>query len=308
MSDLAITRPGRRFLHICYCCNDADAASKFFVDHLAMRDIMGTPLEPSDGSLLGMEGTIVSAARFVYDHRGPRTSPAIEIQHWDVPKAEGVPSTDPFEVGVKTMGFAVADIDVAADRLLAAGCSLVSRSASPFDPDVAHLLDPIGTPIELVADPALDGDRTLMHHMRITVTDLETSLPFYDMLGFEVVESGDITDGAFVGHSDPLEARFVVLRLPDEPFQVRLIQWLDPVSHGRHYANANHMGIFRAAMSVDDTRASYDALMAAGAVFDRPPREVELHGTTVPDMWITFISDPDGIPYEFVQRDRSAFR
>ena len=31
-------------------------------------------------------------------------------------------------------------------------------------------------------------------------------------------------------------------------------------------------------------------------------------GTPVPDMWITFISDPDGIPYEFVQRPRHIFR
>ena len=62
------------------------------------------------------------------------------------------------------------------------------------------------------------------------------------------------------------------------------------------------------ALGVDDTRASFAYLTENGSVFDRPPMEVELSGTKVPDMWITFISDPNGIPYEFVQRPRSIFR
>jgi catechol 2,3-dioxygenase-like lactoylglutathione lyase family enzyme len=87
-----------------------------------------------------------------------------------------------------------------------------------------------------------------------------------------------------------------------------LIEWTNPAGHGEHYAEPYHAGLFRAALGVDDTRASYEYLTSTGAVFDRPPMEVELSGTPVPDMWITFISDPNGIPYEFVQRPRKAFR
>ena len=43
-------------------------------------------------------------------------------------------------------------------------------------------------------------------------------------------------------------------------------------------------------------------------MFDRTPALTELHGTPVPDMWICFLSDPDGVPFELVQRPASAFR
>ena len=121
-----------------------------------------------------------------------------------------------------------------------------------------------------------------------------------------MLERGDVLDGAFVGaEGDGVYAR---LRLPDEPFELHAIEWATPATHGRHYDEPYHAGLYRAALGVDDTRASFAAMTAAGAVFDRAPLEVELAGTPVPDMWITFIKDPDGIAYEFVQRPRSAFR
>ena len=128
------------------------------------------------------------------------------------------------------------------------------------------------------------------------------------MLGFDVVERGHLVDGGFLGGHDGVDGEFARLRLPDEPFELRLIEWKRPAGHGRHYSEPNHAGIFRAAVGVDDTRASYEQLTSAGVTFDLPPMEVELSGTPVPDMWITFVSDPNGIPYEFVQRPRSAFR
>jgi catechol 2,3-dioxygenase-like lactoylglutathione lyase family enzyme len=122
-----------------------------------------------------------------------------------------------------------------------------------------------------------------------------------------VIDQGSFTDATYIGVELPIEARFARLRLPDEPYEVHLVQGLAPVTTGRHYAEPNHLGIYRAALGVDDTRGSYAALTEDGLVFDRVARVVELKGTPVPDMWITFISDPDGIPYEFVQRPRSAF-
>jgi catechol 2,3-dioxygenase-like lactoylglutathione lyase family enzyme len=277
MSDLAILRPARRFLHLCYCCNDGGAAVDLFVDNLAMRNIMNTPMEATHAGLLGIDAIITSQARFVYDRRGARTSPAIEIQHWVDPAPEGIPSLDPFEVGIKALGFAVPDVIAATDRMVAAGCSVIARSASPFEADLAVLKDPSGTTLELTAGASLKPEETQMNHLRVTVSDLEQSLPFYDMLGFDIVERGEITSADFVGHDGEADASFVVMRLPDEPFTVRLIQWRTPAGHGRHYTNPWHAGLFRAALGVDDTRASYDAMTAAGAVFDRPPQDVILN-------------------------------
>jgi catechol 2,3-dioxygenase-like lactoylglutathione lyase family enzyme len=308
MTETSIERPARRFLHICYCCaNDVEVAS-FFVEGLRMRNTMRTTDEYGSGAILGIDRDVRSIGNFVYDRRGPRVSPAIEVQGWYDPTLVGTPSIDPFEVGIKALGFAVPSVDEAVARLVGMGCEVVVDGTSPFDDRHAMLVDSRGTTLELVEDASLAADATQMHHLRITVAELDTSLEFYDALGFEVLERGALEDGTFVGATNEAAAAYARLRLPDEPFEIRLVEWTNPASHGRHYAEPYHAGIFRAALGVDDTRASYDYMTANGAVFDRPPMAVELSGTPVPDMWITFISDPNGIPYEFVQRPRSAFR
>jgi catechol 2,3-dioxygenase-like lactoylglutathione lyase family enzyme len=310
MTDLPIERPARRFLHVCYCCADAAEASDFFVEGLKMKNTMRTTDQYGPGAILGIDRDVRSIGSFVFDRRGPRTSPAIEVQGWIDPEPVGEPSTDPFEVGIKAIGIAVPSVEEAVARLTGMGCKVLFDGTSPFGDRHATLLDPRQIILELVEDGHLDPEHTQMHHLRITVADLEESLPFYDMLGFAVVERGRLEDAAFVGSNDDgsAGADFARVRLPDEPFELRLIQWNTPSGHGRHYAEPNHAGIFRAALGVDDTRGSYERMRAAGAVFDRPPLQVELTGTPVPDMWITFISDPNGIPYEFVQRPRDAFR
>jgi hypothetical protein len=69
-----------------------------------------------------------------------------------------------------------------------------------------------------------------------------------------------------------------------------------------------HGPIFRATLGMDDIRASYEQTTADGIEFLRPAMSVEVTGTPVPVMWITFIADPDGVPFEFVRRSRAAFR
>ena len=308
MSEPAVLRPCYRFLHVCYCCDDGTAVTDFFTSNLALKNTMNTPMERTPGGLLGIDAEIESQAHFVYDRRGPRSSPAIEIQHWVDPKLEGTPSTDPFEVGIKAIGLAVPNLADALELLQTAGCSVVTQGTTPFDESAAMLLDPRGVTLELVADLTLGESETQMHHLRLTVTDLEASLPFYDQLGFNVIERGAISDGSFVGHKGEIMGIYARLRLRDEPFEARLIQWQTPASHGRHYKNPFHSGLFRIALGVEDTRASYKAMSAAGSTFDRPPQDVELSGTPVPNMWITFITDPDGISFEFVERERAAFR
>ena len=307
MTELSVDRPARRVLHVCYCCRDDMEVTAFFVDGLKMRNTMRSADEYGPGVLLGIDRDIRSVASFVYDRRGPRTSPAIEIQGWYDPATVGEPSTDPFEVGIKALGLAVPSVDDAVATLAAMGCVVVADGSSPFDSRHATLLDPRRVMLELVEDPSLEVDATQMHHLRITVENLDDSLVFYEMLGFDVEQRDDLADGRFVGHAE-VDGEFARLRLPDEPFELRLIEWKIPAGHGRHYSEPNHAGIFRAAVGVDDTRASYEHLARAGVTFDLPPREVELSGTPVPDMWITFVKDPNGIPYEFVQRPRSAFR
>jgi catechol 2,3-dioxygenase-like lactoylglutathione lyase family enzyme len=303
-------QPARRFLHACYCCAGSSTAevTRFFVEQLSFRNTMSTSTERNSGALLGLERDIESGAAFLYDKRGPRTSPAIEVQGWVDPPLLGTPIDDPTEAGIRALGLAVSGIDAVTERLQDLSCVVAGSSESPFGDRWSTLRDPTGVTIDLVEDTALPAGDTRMRHLRMTVTDLTESLQWYEGLGFQVVGEACIQEGKFLGMSGTAKAQAVRLRLPDEPFEAILIQWNEPRSHGRHVSQPNHAGLFRAAVAVDDTRASYGAMSAAGWTFDRGPTRFELRGTPVPDMWICFTSDPDGIPFELVQRPRDAFR
>jgi glyoxylase I family protein len=306
--EMSIEKPARRFLHICYCCDDDQAVAQFLVDGFDLVPVMRTADQYNPGTVLGLDYEVHSIGNFIFDRRGPRTSPAIEVQGWYDPVTVGSPPADGLHMGINALGFAVPSVDDAVQRLTALGCTVVADGDSPTDARSATLRDVRGVTLDVVEDDSLQQGESQIHHLRINVTSIDESLPFYDMLGFELLARDPFTDGAFAGVDGDVVAEVASLRLPDEPFEVRLIEWTAPTSHGEHPTVPFHAGIFRAALGVDDTRASYDFLTGTGATFDREPLQVELAGTPVPDMWITFITDPSGIPYEFVQRARSIFR
>jgi glyoxylase I family protein len=308
MIEPSIEQPARRFLHICYCCADDQEVAQFLVEGLDMKQVMRTTDQYDSGAILGLDYDVRSIGNFVYDRRGPRTSPAIEVQGWYDPTPVGEPPADGLQLGINALGFAVPSVDAAIERLTSLGCSVIADGTSPTDARSAALRDPRNVTLDIVEDTSLEQGESQMHHLRINVASIDESLPFYEMLGFQVLARDPFADGTFAGVSGTVEAQIASLRLPDEPFEVRLIEWTTPASHGAHPTDPFHAGIFRAALGVDDTRASYDYLTGTGATFDRPPMQVELSGTPVPDMWITFISDPTGIPYEFVQRPHAIFR
>ncbi len=301
-------RPARRFLHVCYNGEEKAAATGMFVEALDMRHAWTAPTGRQRASILGLEDDVVSGADFVFDARGPRTSPAIEVQEWIDPAPVGPPYEDPTAVGVQAIGFAVPDVDDVRRRLQALGSVPVGSGPSPLASPWVTVRDPGGVTFDLVGDATVPAGESRMRHLRITVTELATSIPWYERLGFELLDRHPFDHGAFVGHDDAVEAETARLRLPDEPYEVVLMEWRTPRSHGHHYIEPYHAGIYRAALGVDDTRAAHAAMTADGVEFTHPPISVDLTGTPVPAMWICFLKDPDGVQYELVERPRSAFR
>ncbi|MEX0666005.1 MAG: VOC family protein [Acidimicrobiia bacterium] len=301
--------PARRVLHVCYCCDDVDGPASAFVRGLGMREAMRTTGEPTSGAILGMDREVQGVAAFVYDHRGPRVGAAIEVQSWISPGLEGQPFAEPNHIGVQALGFAVPDLKASVAALDSFGARVSGRGDSPlFRLPVATLADGSGVALDLVERSDVPDDRSRMHHVRITCSDLERSAAWYAGLGFEAVGAPEqVTDGATLGHSGLVDVVAQRLRLPDEPMEIVLTQWRNPASFGRHYEEPNHAGWYRIALGVDDIREVYSTMSAAGWTFDRAPMLVSLDGTNVPDMWITFTTDPDGVPFELVQRPRDAF-
>jgi catechol 2,3-dioxygenase-like lactoylglutathione lyase family enzyme len=174
------------------------------------------------------------------------------------------------------------------------------------------LIDPFGTQVDLMQDELIPVGESRLRHLRITVTNIEDSLSWYHGMGFLDVAEHALDSGDFVGlysaDGSSASGRVHRMKLPDEAAEIVLTDWSNPKSHGQHPVDANHAGLFRTAVGVDDTVASYERFLADGWKCEREPRQVELEGTAVPDMWICFLNDPDGVPFEFVQRPRSAFR
>lgn len=110
-----------------------------------------------------------------------------------------------------------------------------------------------------MGDPEVPAGESRLRHVRVGAADLGRSVPWYDGLGFELIDRTKIDDAASFGHEGPVDAEVARLRLPDEPFEALLVQWNDPAGHGAHPTEANHAGLY-------------------------------------------------GVPFELVQRPRSAFR
>ncbi len=298
-----------RVMHTCYCCDDADAAIAFLGEGVGLSARAVSKGIRADGSPLAIERIVETDVALVYDPRGGRVSPAIEVHGWTDPPAVGKPYDDATRLGIQALGVAVPALDDEVARLESAGARVTGRTDDdPFalGAPTAIVRAPDGITFDVVERADLSDVQ--LAHLRVTCSNLDASVAWYGALGWALLdEPRTVTlDGRAYGIGKA-SASFARLRLPDEPFALVLVQWLDPASHGAPYESANHRGLYRLALGVEDTRTATDVLVAAGWTPTAPPNLIELPGTKVPDMWITFFRDPDGIVVQLVERARDAF-
>jgi catechol 2,3-dioxygenase-like lactoylglutathione lyase family enzyme len=311
LSDLPVLQ-ARRFLHCCYCCAEVDSATNALREGFGLREAMRTTLGPSDGAILGLAQRVVSQAAFVVDGRGPRTSPALEVQAWVDPSPVGVPYATPEHVGIQAIGIAVPNLVVGLAAAARVGAQPIGRSreSALLGGGAGVVRDRNGVTFDLVRAPEGAGTESRLRHLRLSCRDLDASVAWYQRLGFALTERRheEGATGDVFGLERPVSFAWARVRLPDEPTELLLQQWLAPAATGAPYARPNHRGLYRAALGVDDTRDAVRRLEDAGVAIERSPLRVELPGTRVPAMWIAFLDDPDGIPIELVERPRGAFR
>jgi catechol 2,3-dioxygenase-like lactoylglutathione lyase family enzyme len=299
-----------RVMHCCYCCDDADAAVRFLEEGVGLSARATSKGIRADGSPLGIERTVESDICLVYDPRGGRISPAIEVHGWIDPPAVGAPYDDPACVGIQAIGVTVPNGADAQARLEGLGATPVGRAdddALLLGGPVAVVRAPDGVTFDVVERGDVDGVQ--LAHLRVTCSDLERSVGWYQALGYTLVDGPRTvqTAGAPFGLESHASVSVARLRLPDEAFGLVLVDWHDPASRGAPYDRANHRGIYRLALGVEDTRAATKVLVDAGCTPTAPPNLIELPGTKVPDMWISFFEDPDGVVVQLVERKRDAF-
>jgi catechol 2,3-dioxygenase-like lactoylglutathione lyase family enzyme len=143
-------------------------------------------------------------------------------------------------------------------------------------------------------------------HAQVNVSDLDRSIAFYEMLGFEVISKGTIKDpGVFAALGiDGTRMRGAFLRIPGRSTKVTpmidMIQFIDPPPDGVPYPTLNHLGIARLCFQVDDIEAAAARLQALGVELVGPVGELVTKGGGMRSKVLCF-RDPDGTVLEYAE-------
>jgi len=141
-----------------------------------------------------------------------------------------------------------------------------------------------------------------LHHVGITVKDLDASIRFYhDVLGLEFSnEPSPWFDGPELGPAVGVPGaglRQVSLILGDSTFE--LLEYKSPPSETAKPLLSNNIGASHVAFLVDDIREKKAELEAKGIEFYSDVNTVD-EGVLAGWRWVYF-EDPDGYPLELVE-------
>jgi catechol 2,3-dioxygenase-like lactoylglutathione lyase family enzyme len=143
----------------------------------------------------------------------------------------------------------------------------------------------------------VSGPRALgLHHVGITVSDLDHSLRFYaELFGLTVEYAFAVGDEVSAAARVPgVDARGAVLALPDGG-RIELIEYRQPVGQPFGLAN-NDVGASHPCVLVDDLDAAHARLLELGADPFTPPLLIE-EGALTGYRWLYF-ADLDGLVVE----------
>ncbi|MGB1879178.1 MAG: VOC family protein [Gammaproteobacteria bacterium] len=149
-----------------------------------------------------------------------------------------------------------------------------------------------------------------MVHANICVRDMEKTVPFYEMLGFEKFADQIFEPGAGVwrglGLDNDRRFRAVFMKIPGDhpvPF-LDIIQFLDRPTAGEAYPTLDHVGIARLCFEVEDIEAVATLLAAQGVKFVGPVAPYETAPGVAPsgvEAKFLCVRDPDGTVIEYAQ-------
>ena len=149
-----------------------------------------------------------------------------------------------------------------------------------------------------------------LHHLGLTVSDIERSIHFYrDLLGMELIGRRPSVTAGYVGQQtgyDGVELNVASFRIsPDCRQTMEVVQYMnhagEPAATGTNRAGNSHLCLL-----VDDLLSAVDDLSAAGVSFKSDPVEI----TAGPNKGgrVIYMHDPDGYTLEMFQPPVDAAR
>ncbi|MCU1616293.1 MAG: hypothetical protein JWO98_3833 [Frankiales bacterium] len=291
--------------HAVMHCNlntvDVERAAAFYMAVLDVEPRMRSVSTDGDSTFMGLGTSTASVTTFLYDRRGPRAAPALELVGWSRPATEPA-GPDTLPPTFTAVGFRVADLRPVVARLAAIGAPVervehgatVRGSVWP----AVRTVDPDGVPVEVIEVPpaADDPPAAAFSHERVRSTDLDRTADWFGALGWTVRARGTAEGGGGLS-----------LVLPEDPtFSLELRRLPPPSGVPRR---ANTQGLYRMALAVEDVAAAHRSLVAGSAVGDVPePEFVPMPDTPTGGFTVMFLDGPDGAVVELVSRPRSAVR
>lgn len=289
-------------LHLNLNTTDLATGAGFYESLLGLSVRMKIGSDNGDWTFHGISEPVSSTGWFLYDDRGPRAAPALELVEWRAPATAGSTYREFAHRGMGSLHFRVPSIDGLAAAAEQAGGTVVGT----LDGDGLLVRDPDGVHVELSVHAGTDAPATArLAGARIGCADLEVSLAWFARLGFAATTK--IGEHTLYAAGTSLRYRSAKIALPEQTVEFELTQWLDPVADEPAEGRLWHRGMIRMALSVEDLDFAMDALRAAGLDCP-PPQYFALPGTAIGGLRSLFLTDPDGFTVELVHRPARYFR
>jgi catechol 2,3-dioxygenase-like lactoylglutathione lyase family enzyme len=293
-------------MHVNQNVRDMDAALAFHQGLCGSTIRMRQVSTDNDGGSLGIAGSTASLTVFLYDSRGPRSAPSVELVRWDDPVTRPLSALPDDARGLVSLGYRTANpleqVESGAEGGQDDDAVTVRGRAVP----VRRLTDPDGTRVELVqADPqsgdSEDSDSVYFSHARIGVTDVDVAVEWYRTLGF--VQLAEVETRPVVEAAADRGHERASLVLPEDPtFSLELEQR----SGAAPERDAATQGVHRMALAVDDVREAHAALVRRPGMTGVPaPTFIPMPDVPTGGFTVLFMTAPDGEVVEFVERPRS---
>lgn len=287
--------PAPQHAHAVMHCNlntaDLTAAEEFYRVVAGREPRFRSVGVDQDATMMGLSESTSSVTAFVWDERGPRAAPALELVGWTDPFT--VPAGSEERAGFSAIGYRVPDLAAATPALEELGGSVVGQLEfrGQVVPAVV-LTDPDGVRVEVVevGTSELDDSGPALAYERIQVTDLERSLEWYASIGFEK---------RYVG------AGSASIALPEDP--TFSLEFTEVPELSPSPARANEQGLYRIALAVEDMTEAGAALQARDPSTPDPVF-IPMGDTPTGGYTVLFLTDPDGTVVELVSRPRAEVR
>lgn len=144
-----------------------------------------------------------------------------------------------------------------------------------------------------------------VHHVGITVRDLDVSVAFYhDLLGLPFVvpptpwfEGDHLARG--LGVAPPVSLRVALFQVGQGTTWFEILQYRSPASRTDRALVQSDIGAAHVAFHVDDIEMTYADLRAKGVAFNSEPNTID-EGPLAGWRWV-YLKDPDGHTIELVE-------